>query len=89
MPQKCDNCICDFICTKLISISSVYLTLFNIYRINVHKALCDNIDTRTTLDHIRDMITEANKYMNNNAKVSGPLSGRNNEILYHLVICLI
>ncbi|XP_066957620.1 cysteine--tRNA ligase, cytoplasmic [Macrobrachium rosenbergii] len=42
-------------------------------RTGVHKALCDNIDTRTALDHIRDMITEANKYMNNTAKVNSQL----------------
>ncbi|XP_042216553.1 cysteine--tRNA ligase, cytoplasmic-like [Homarus americanus] len=42
---------------------------FNSGRVSVHKALCDNIDTRTALDHIRDLITEANKYMNNNVKV--------------------
>ncbi|KAK7082265.1 hypothetical protein SK128_026045, partial [Halocaridina rubra] len=46
---------------------------FDNTRINVHAALCDNIDTRTALDHIRDVVTEANKYLNNNAKVNSQL----------------
>lgn len=48
-------------------------SLFNSCRVNVHKALCDNIDTRRALDHIRDVITEANKYMNNSVKVNSQL----------------
>lgn len=46
---------------------------YNNTRVNVHKALCDNIDTRTALDHMRDLITEANKYMNNNQQVNSQL----------------
>jgi len=29
----------------------------------VHEALCDNIDTKTTLDHIRNLVTAVNNYM--------------------------
>ncbi|KAK3873188.1 hypothetical protein Pcinc_021787 [Petrolisthes cinctipes] len=47
--------------------------IFDNARVNIHKALCDNIDTRTTLDLIRDLITEANKYMNSNQQVNTQL----------------
>ncbi len=30
---------------------------------NVHKALCDNIDTRTVLESIRDMVNSGNSYI--------------------------
>lgn len=40
-----------------------------INRVGVHKALCDNIDTRTVLDTMRDLLTEANKYMNSHSQV--------------------
>lgn len=46
---------------------------FDNCRVDVHKALCDSIDTKTTLDRTRDLITEANKYMNNNVKVNSQL----------------
>lgn len=36
-------------------------------------ALCDNIDTRTALDSIRDLITEANKYMRSTAVINSQL----------------
>lgn len=39
------------------------------HRLDVHKALCDNIDTRTALDTIRDLLSEANKYMNSHPQV--------------------
>lgn len=56
--------------------TSTEVTLAEAYdavRLNVHKALCDNVDTRTALDHMRDIVSEANKYMNNNAKVNSQL----------------
>lgn len=46
---------------------------FDQARSSVHAALCDNIDTRSALDHIRDVISEANKYMNSNSKVNAQL----------------
>ena len=30
---------------------------------SVHEALCDNIDTKTTLDHIRHLVTSVNNYL--------------------------
>lgn len=35
----------------------------------MHGALCDNVDTRSALDAIRDLVAEANKYMNASSKV--------------------
>nr|KAG5702360.1 hypothetical protein BaRGS_002142 [Batillaria attramentaria] len=32
-------------------------------RQKVHEALCDNIDTRTALDHIRELVTACNSYI--------------------------
>lgn len=46
---------------------------FNAARVGVHKALCDNVDTRTTLDTMRDLLTEANKYMNSHTQVNSQL----------------
>lgn len=39
------------------------------HRLDVHGALCDNVDTRSALDAIRDLVAEANKYMNASSKV--------------------
>lgn len=41
---------------------------FNAAKEAVHKALCDNIDTRGTLDVIRELVTGCNIYIRDNAK---------------------
>lgn len=41
---------------------------FNAAKDNVHKALCDNVDTRTALDVIRELVTGCNIYIRDNAK---------------------
>ncbi|CAL4165604.1 unnamed protein product, partial [Meganyctiphanes norvegica] len=46
---------------------------YNNGRLAFHMALCDNMDTRTALDSIRDLITEANKYMRSGTKVNSQL----------------
>lgn len=38
-------------------------------RFSVHKSLCDNVDTKSALDAIRESISEANKYMNSSSEV--------------------
>ncbi|XP_011495221.1 PREDICTED: cysteine--tRNA ligase, cytoplasmic [Ceratosolen solmsi marchali] len=39
----------------------------------VHNALCDNIDTRTVLDTIRELVTNCNIYMKNRESPNGSL----------------
>uniref|UniRef100_A0A1I8PRH7 Cysteine--tRNA ligase, cytoplasmic n=1 Tax=Stomoxys calcitrans TaxID=35570 RepID=A0A1I8PRH7_STOCA len=39
---------------------------YNEVRSAVHKALCDNIDTRSALDAVRDLVTAANIYIRDN-----------------------
>lgn len=46
---------------------------YNNARLAFSAALCDNLDTRTALDSIRDLITEANKYMRSTAVVNSQL----------------
>lgn len=58
---------------------------FNAARIGVHKALCDNIDTRTALDTIRDLLTEANKYMNSQTQVNSQLLVNINSYVWKLM----
>lgn len=36
---------------------------FNVTKRSIHVALCDNIDTRTVLDHIRDIVAACNIYI--------------------------
>ncbi|KAF2357893.1 Cysteine-tRNA ligase [Trinorchestia longiramus] len=42
-------------------------------RISVHEALCDSIDTRTALEVLRELISEANKYINSKNEVNAQL----------------
>lgn len=46
---------------------------YNNARLAFSAALCDNIDTRTALDSLRDLITEANKYMRSTELVNSQL----------------
>lgn len=53
---------------------NVLQSKFNAVRLDIHKALCDNIDTRTTLDLIRDMVSASNIYIRDNKqKLNGLL----------------
>lgn len=40
---------------------------FDEIKLSVHTALCDNIDTRTVLDVLRDLVTTVNIYIRDNA----------------------
>ncbi|XP_076805672.1 cysteine--tRNA ligase, cytoplasmic-like isoform X1 [Clavelina lepadiformis] len=39
---------------------------------NVHDALCDNVDTRTALDHLRQLVTASNTYLASSHKNKTP-----------------
>lgn len=41
-------------------------TKFNATQTQVHEALCDNIDTRTALDAVRDLVSSCNVYIRDN-----------------------
>ncbi|KAL9922789.1 cysteine--tRNA ligase, cytoplasmic isoform 1-T2 [Glossina fuscipes fuscipes] len=42
------------------------LTKYNVTRQLVHQALCDNVDTRSSLDAVRDLVSSANIYIRDN-----------------------
>lgn len=44
-------------------LADVLQTKFSDAKKSVHEALCDNVDTRTALDVIRDLVTQSNIYM--------------------------
>ncbi|XP_018008375.2 cysteine--tRNA ligase, cytoplasmic-like [Hyalella azteca] len=41
--------------------------------ISVHEALCDSIDTRTALEQLRELVSDANKYINSKNELNGQL----------------
>lgn len=41
---------------------------------SVHAALCDNIDTRTVLDHIRDIVAACNVYIRAHSGAAGTVN---------------
>lgn len=38
---------------------------------SVHEALCDNVDTRTVLETLRELVTQSNIYVRDNSAASG------------------
>lgn len=52
----------------------------------VHKALCDNVDTRTALDAIRTLVTQVNSYMERYAKSSGGTLSVNRQLLKNCAV---
>ncbi|XP_063710173.1 cysteine--tRNA ligase, cytoplasmic [Culicoides brevitarsis] len=49
---------------------------FNEAKSAVHTALCDNIDTRSALDALRDLVSHSNIYLRDNSKFNGLLLRR-------------
>ncbi|XP_059079587.1 cysteine--tRNA ligase, cytoplasmic-like isoform X1 [Tigriopus californicus] len=47
----------------------------------VHKALCDNVDTRTALEAIRTLVTQVNSYMERYGKTPGGTLSVNRQLL--------
>ncbi|XP_041367075.1 cysteine--tRNA ligase, cytoplasmic-like [Gigantopelta aegis] len=47
----------------------------------VYEALCDSVDTRTTLDHIRELVTASNSYV---AKAKAEKRRPNQKLLYNI-----
>lgn len=47
---------------------------FNQTKTAIHEALCDNIDTRTALDTVRDLVAQCNIYIRDSSS-NGSLNG--------------
>lgn len=48
-------------------------TKFAETKVNVHTALCDNIDTRSALEALRELVTSSNLYLRDNKQPNGVL----------------
>lgn len=44
---------------------------FDQTKTSVHEALCDNVDTRTVLDTLRELVTQCNIYIRDNSTATG------------------
>lgn len=53
------------------TLESILQRKFNDAQKSVHEALCDNVDTRTALDVIRELVTQTNIYIRDVATTAG------------------